>query len=399
MKFIDFEIIKDKLKFILNNKISITLLCILILCLIGLIWLGLAIAILLAFYYTINYLITYIKNTFFQKVLKGFLLFFVLLTISIGVKLFWFEIYIVPSSSMENTLYPNDVIVVNKLKYGPNLPASPADIPWVNLLFYFNEDWRESTNVKWWENKRLQGITKIKNGDLLLFTMPFNNSFNIVKRSIAKGGDTIKIRDGVVYINNHSYNPTNLIKNEYLFKKTDEQLLLRMLDSLNTDTMPLKISDTGLAVALSIQDMNKLEKLGLSSSKIIDTLSRRNLYPEIPDSKWNLDHYGPLIIPFKGMKIDLNSQNYNVYNKVINDFEGVEIKEYEDSFLINNNVRKTYVFKQDYFFMMGDNRKQSSDSRFFGFVPKSRIIGGVQCVLYSNYKDKFRWDRMLKPLN
>ena len=389
------------MKFKFNKKISILFVSavVLILCVLGVSWLGLTIVMFLFLYVLSSNVIRHIKNNFFNKAIKGSLLFLSVLSVSIGIKLFWFDIYKVPSSSMENTIFPKDVILIDKLSYGPNIPTSPKDVPWINLIFYLNQKWRESIDVKWLKNKRLSGFSQVKNGDIVLFTMPFDNSFHIVKRCLAKGGDTLMIQNGNTYINGELYAPTDLIKNEYLFKETTKQSLFRRMDSLEIDTTLSEMGEHSFVAIITTKNKKKLEKLGLLSSKILDTISSRNLYPGVPKKLWNLDYYGPLVIPKKDMIIALNSENYFRYNKVINDFEGVEIEKSDDMYLINNIESKTYTFKQDYFFMMGDNRKKSSDSRFFGFVPKERIIGKAQFVLYSKYKDVFRWNRLLKPIN
>ena len=147
----------------------------------GLLWLCVCIIILALVYFSLLRLIKHIKYAFLKKILKGSFLFLFIFSIAISIKLLLFDIYKIPSSSMNNTLYTNDVIVVNKLKYGPKLPRSPFDIPWVNIAFYFNDKARTSMGTPWWGYKRLSGTTAIKNGDVIVFTM-FKANMVIVKR-------------------------------------------------------------------------------------------------------------------------------------------------------------------------------------------------------------------------
>lgn len=302
---------------------------------------------------------------------------------------------------MENTLFPNDVIVVNKLKYGPKLPRSPFEIPWVNIAFYFNDSARATIGTPWWHYKRLPGTTTIKNGDVFVFTM-FKKNMVIVKRCMGIAGDTLKIEDGTVSINNKVFNASNLILNKYEFKVKDTKVFNSKLDALNLDIAYNRINVNRFKSTLSFKDKNSLEELGLikNVTRITDTLTPQSTaYPRSRYNQWNFDNYGPFIIPKKGMQITLNSENFALYNKIINTHENAEIEEIKGLYYLNGNKISTYTFKQDYYFMMGDNRKESLDSRRWGPVPEERIIGKVQCVLFSNYQDEFRWDRLFKSVN
>lgn len=301
---------------------------------------------------------------------------------------------------MNNTLYTNDVIVVNKLKYGPKLPRSPFEISWLNIAFYFNDNAKKRMNEKWWSYKRLSGYSSIKNGDVLVFNM-FNNDMVIVKRCMGIAGDTLSIKNGDVYVNNKPLNPSNLINNVYQFKIKNRDHLYRTLDSLsiNIDLNVSKINNFNST--LTIGDKNTLKDMGLIDSIqiVADSVSTRGtLYPHSQNNDWTLDNYGPYIIPKKGITINLTSENYELYNKVINEHEGFIIKNTEGIYTINGKEVRAYTFKQDYYFMMGDHRKGSMDSRYWGLVPVERIIGKVQCVLWSNYLGEFQWNRLFKKV-
>ena len=315
-----------------------------------------------------------------------------------------FDIYKIPSSSMNNTLYTNDVIMVNKLKYGPKLPRSPFEIPWVNIAFYFNDNAKKRIHENWWPYKRLSGYSQIKNGDVLVFNMPFgaNKNMVIVKRCMGISGDTISIKKGDVYINNKFFAPSNLILNKYEIILSDRKTFYKKLDSLNIDIGLSRTSKGNFITTLSHEVKNKLEKLsGIENiTRVTDTLSPKSTaYPDSKYNQWNFDDYGPYLIPRKDMKINLNKVNYSLYGKLINKFENIQLKEVEGSYFINEEEVISYTFKQDYYFMMGDNRKGSMDSRYWGLVPEERIIGKVQCVLWSNYQDEFQWNRFFKSVD
>ncbi len=292
---------------------------------------------------------------------------------------------------MENTLFANDVIFVNKLKYGPLFPQSLSEVPLINIIYMFKKGSKDFTIVKNCKNTRLSGTGILKNGDVVVFTMPFRSNFHIVKRCIGIGGDTLQIKMGEVYLNKVLFKPSPLIQNVSKDNKSiqansfEKGITKNHLE--NEGCLPVQASEE--ADISQIILFSKIKK---------NTLTTKQLYPQLKNKNWSLDEYGPIVIPKKGMKIKLNSKNYELYHKVISAFECVVITENLSSYYINGIEIKSYTFKQNYYFMMGDNRKESMDSRFWGFVPENRIIGKVPFVLFSNSKEEFRWDRIFKSV-
>ncbi|GAA3557850.1 hypothetical protein GCM10022395_06420 [Snuella lapsa] len=310
------------------------------------------------------------------------------------------DIYIIPSASMNNTLYTNDVILVNKLKYGPKLPRSPFEIPWINIAFYFNDRAKQRINEKWWIYKRLSGTINIKNGDVVVFTM-FKDDMVIVKRCMGIAGDTLAIRRGDVYIGENILSPSNQILNTYEFSVNNRRVFYNKLDSIDLNIALNRTRSNHFRTTLSLQEKSELERLGdvKGLKKVTDTLtSKSEVYPNSEYNCWNRDEYGPFVVPKKGMTISLTLENYALYHKAINEHEKVSIKTKEDKYTVNGTEVTTYTFKQNYYFMMGDNRNGSMDSRVWGIVPEERIIGKVQCVLWSNYQDTFQWNRFFKKV-
>lgn len=364
-------------------------------------WVGILIVLAILLYIFSIKLIRLIKHVLIKKTVKSIFLFFYIFSVAISIKLLFFDIYKIPSSSMNNTLYINDVIMVNKLELGPRLPRSPFDIPWVNLVFYFNNAAKKRINENWWPYKRLSGSTTLKNGEITVFTMPFGNNMTLVKRCMAIAGDTISIKNGNVYINEKYFSPSYSILNKYQFKINDRNVFFNKLDSLNLNVILNRKEKDRFEATLSIKDLNQLKELDLihEIKRVLDSTTLKSMaYPNSKYNKWNFDNYGPYIIPKKGMQIELNPTNYELYKKIIRDHEGLKLKERSNKYYLDDREASYYSFKQDYYFMMGDNRKGSQDSRVWGLVPEERIIGKVQCVLFSNYQNEFQWDRLFKSV-
>lgn len=370
----------------------------------GLFWLAGISILLLASYKLLLWGISQIKINFIRKFLKGLISFVFIFSIAIGIKLLAFDIYKIPSSSMENTLYTGDVILVNKLTYGPKLPRSPFEIPWVNIAFYLNKKMRATMGTDWWDFKRLSGTTKIKKGDIFVFDMEFSkdNTMTIVKRCMGTPGVSLEIKKGTVFINRKLFEASRKVKNNYQFKVENKKSFYKKLDSLEVNISLSRILKrrNWSKASLSTKEKNQLENLNLIDSVqiILDTVSiKSNVYPHSKYNTWNWDNYGPLKIPYKGMKINLTKENHALYKSIINKYEGSKIKKIKGDFYLDEKKTRTYIFKNNYYFMMGDNRKGSIDARAWGLIPEKFIVGKVQCVLFSSQYGEFQWDRFFLP--
>lgn len=324
-----------------------------------------------------------------------------MLIVIVSIKLFVFDIFKIPSSSMENILFSDDVILVNKLNYGARLPRSPFDIPWINIAFYFNDNAKNRTKENWWAYKRLSGTSTIKQGDIFVFNSTWDKNYILVKRCIALPGDILKIKNASIYTNNRLFISPDTEKNNYTFKVKNKQALYKVIDSFELKGIMLKNYNGEFYESnLSKHELSYFSKINfIDSVKIkIDTFVEGKTFVKSPKIKWTFDNMGPFKVPKKGMQIKLNPVTFLLYENVINNSENSRIKEVQGVFFINNKKTNTYIFKHDYYFMMGDNRKETLDSRAWGFIPESNIIGKVQCILWSNYQNEFRWGHLFKSV-
>ena len=379
-------------------KILLTALFLLALSFLQLYWLILVILGFIITYFLVITLINSIPNILLKKISKGIFLFLFIFAASISIKLLVFDIYQVSSSSMNRTLYKNDVILVNKLSYGPKLPNSPFKIPWVNFVFYLNRNARKRLLDNWWSYRRFDGFQPVKNGDIIVFTM-FDKNMVIVKRCMGTPGDTLKINKGKVLVSGKVIPESGNIMNIYKFKFINKKKFLENLDSLDLGSTLSKVKNNTATGIFSFNDMKKLSKLSSVKKFILvtDTIKEKSsLFPHSHYNNWTLDDYGPYLIPKKGMTIELDSMNYSLYHEIINTHENVTIKKTKKGFILNGCLSHKYTFKNDYYFMMGDNRKNSYDTRTWGVVPKENIIGKVNFILWSTFRNKLHWNRFFK---
>jgi len=344
------------------------------------------------------------KKAFFVKFKIYYLVVFLaVFVLSITIRVFIFEIYSIPSSSMENALFPGDKIIVSKLKYGPKMPASPFEIPWVNLFFYLNADARERLDESWWDGKRLNGINKVERHDVLVFKFPDNKKDHFIKRCIALPGDTLLIRNGVVFINGEKTEFPHNVKLRYSVWYNNRKKALNVMDSLLVNFYPSFARTKGRTLETTL---NSDQVLSLENSLYIDSLTIA-IPPQDTVSKafpwdrhflWTPENFGPLVIPGKGMKMTLDQNNFALHRKVIEKFDCEKDSFEEIETLISTGGSTEYTFRNNYYFMMGDNRYGSNDSRFWGMVPEDNIVGNATIVLFSSDLKEKGLSRIFKKI-
>lgn len=306
---------------------------------------------------------------------KLFKIIFLSFFLWLGVKIFLFQVFIVPTASMNNTFMEGDYVVVNKTALGARLPITPLSIHIGTNKFFL--DWLQFPYM------RLPGFSNIERNDILVFNLPSEFQLPIdekkesIKRCIGLPGDVVLIKDGEVYIN-------NLIKKESSVLKW----FSLKINSNSTDTIRLKkfmplincsISETDVFISSEKADSINTFDCSLLSKKIIpkDDYSP-NYFPNATTIKWNPDHFGPFYIPKKGHGIYLNRRNMLLYQNILEKYESNTLSFKNDSVFINNKLCQFYTFKLNYYFVLGDNRYNSIDSRYWGLVPEDHLIGSAK---------------------
>lgn len=308
---------------------------------------------------------------------------------------------------MERSLLTGDFIVVSKVHYGARIPITPLSIPFVHQTLPGTEipsylDW---IALPYW---RLPGFSSIKNNDIVVFNYPVEDDHPIdqrkhyVKRCIGIPHDTLRMELGYIFINNKPLEEPESV--QFLYEVFADSLPAALMDSLEiTESMQWSKRSYRLILtreiaeilckAPGIQDVVQLrEKPG----KYFDLA-----FPGKENFSWNLDNYGPIVIPAEGDTLKLTVDTLPLYERLITVYEKNQLEVKGDSIFINGEHTDEYVVQMNYYFVMGDNRHNSADSRFWGFVPEDHIVGKAVLVVLSYDKQDggFRSDRWFRGVD
>ena len=396
----------------------------------------------------------------------------------------WFELYTIPTSSMESSLMVGDFLSVSKVAYGVRVPQTPLAIPFIHNKLPKTEVKSYSEIIKL-PYMRSKALNPIKRNDVVVFNYPDgdtvvverqaesyyaivreyeamlnpnaslaekNNVFrryspeyiqqlrmkypgayvpgkgreavwneykviarpvdkreNYVKRCIGTPGDKLQVIDRQVYINGEKVvNPDRIQFACLISHPTGLQLSKKERKNLNINEEDMQQVDVNhYLVMLNEEQRNSIKKKGFDVQILEEEegVYSPDIFPHDSNYKWNKDFFGPLTIPQKGVTVQISPENIALYDKIIHNYEGHDLQVKDGKVLIDGQVVTSYTFAMDYYFMMGDNRHNSADSRFWGFVPEDHIVGKASIVWLSldkfktwSDKGKIRWNRMFKKI-
>lgn len=344
--------------------------------------------------------------------------------------------YTIPTSSLEKSLLIGDFLFVSKMNYGARTPISTISLPMVHdtIPILKIKSYLSYPQLPYF---RLPGIENVKRNDIVVFNWPTDTLYNMylpadkkyykpidkrtnyVKRCVGIPGDTLEIKDGIIYINGNISELPERAKPQYSYKvsydgKTplDFEHLLRDLEITDYVTFVNEQRDTLLFSALTVEATKKLKNIpGITSiQRNIYKGPEDGIFPDFKDGKvsltnnWNLDNFGPIYIPQKGQTINLNKKILPLYKSIITEYENNKLYTRGNDIYINDVKTRNYTFKQNYYWMMGDNRHNSLDARYFGYTPEDHIVGKPVFIWMSwntsgKGIDKIRWDRIFTTVS
>ncbi|BDD04317.1 signal peptidase I [Aureibacter tunicatorum] len=325
----------------------------------------------------------------------------------------FFEAYVIPTPSMERTLLVGDYLFVSKFHYGARTTSTPLQVPLTHQKVWGTEI---PSYLEWIKipSFRLPGISEVKRNDVVVFNYPVEFQYpndlktNYIKRCVAVPGDTLQIKNRIVFINGEKQNSPAGVQYRYILRTTNElndrtlrKFKISDFVEINLNTYLVHINPD-IAKVLEGQDFVK-ELVLYERTKGV---AEGDIFPNETVFPWNADWYGPLMIPGKGITVDLtNPDNVVKYAFTIEHYEGHDDVSVKDKKLyIAGEPQDKYTFKQDYYFMMGDNRDNSLDSRFWGFVPADHVVGKASFIwmsrdAYAGGFDAIRWSRIFNAIN
>ena len=365
------------------------------------------------------------------------------------IRTFVFEAYTIPSGSMEKTLLVRDFLFVSKLSYGPRIPNTPLSVPFVHNYMPIGKGKSYTTLVqlpyiRWFAHP-------VKRGDAVVFNFPAGDSVihadgfesadpyydikrraaagserdkmiladpvnypvvshpvdktdNYIKRCVGVAGDRLEVRNGVVFINGQEQPLPPKSEMNYIVQAKQPFDADYMKDNYDVDQEKGEYQLTGNAineyrVLLTAKAKDKMLKDGFAVSVKPDLgfmYGGGDVFPyDTLYKHWSRDNYGPIWIPEKGASLPLSDSTYPLYERAIRVYEKNDFVRKDGKFFVNGKEATSYTFKMNYYWMMGDNRQGSQDSRYWGFVPEDRIVGKAWMIWFS-WEGGPRWSRLFR---
>lgn len=359
------------------------------------------------------------------------------------IHLFVFQLYVVPTSSMEKTILIGDYLYVSKLAYGPQVPNTPLSMPFVHNTMPFSTTKQSYSEAIKWGYHRLKGLGHIERNDVVVFNFPagdtvllenqsvtyydvlreyqatfgqeegrkrLNDDYtvaarpvdkreNYIKRCVGIPGDTIRVIGTELYVNGTKQ--IEIPTRQYIyFVHTSAPLTNYTLENLgiteyNGSAPYYYMSMTDETAARLAQIKSVLNVVRYEAKE-----SSTDVFPNDTSYSWTQDNFGPLWIPAKGTTVELTIENLPLYRRIIEQYEGHTLATKGNEIIIDGTKTTEYTFAMNYYWMMGDNRHNSADSRFWGFVPEDHIVGKASFIAFSRDRSNgtIRWSRMFKKI-
>lgn len=359
------------------------------------------------------------------------------------IRVFFIEAYTIPSGSMEKSLLVGDFLFVSKVNYGARIPMTPVAFPFSHHTLPFTATTKAYWDGVQWKYRRLPGFQDIKRNDVVVFNFPEGDTValdaqddnyyqmvarsswqdvnsnhpitsrpvdkreNFIKRCIAIAGDTVSMEGGLVSVNGGKVPQKETGWASFLVEFKIQNVNLTMFQEMGFSIAPLTSPNTYQfnGTPAMIAELKKSDFVK-SVTEIVAPKGEydRSIFPHDNKRPWNLDNFGPIIIPKKGWTVQIDSNTMPLYYRAIRTYEGNKVEKKGNDWYINDQIATSYTFKMNYYWMMGDNRHNSADSRYWGFVPEDHIVGKALFIWMSFDSDgswfsKIRWSRLFKGIN
>ena len=387
------------------------------------------------------------------------------------INLFFFQNYVIPSSSLEKSLLTGDYLFVSKVSYGPRIPQTPLTMPLTQHTLPVVEC---KSYIEWpqWDYRRVKGFGPVQLNDIVVFNYPSGDTLcsdmkyqvhdfyrlcyeigyqrypqrpdpdsldaglrrqlfeaiyqggrqfieenrqeygeivtrptdrreNYVKRCVSLPGQTLQIKDRIIYLDGKANKEPDNVQYTYRMK-LKQSLSDEVMKDLGITMEDLMSLNTLGYMPMTKHAVDELKRLKIADSIELNTEAEEwDIYPLNGNLHWTRDNYGPVWIPKKGESIALDMDNIAIYERPIRTYEGNQLEVKDGKIFINGKEAKEYTFKLDYCWMMGDNRHNSLDSRYWGFVPEDHIVGKPIFIWWSSDPDRsgfsgVRWNRLFR---